>query len=591
MSKKFWTYWCVWMLLDLVTAVLMELYTDEGYYWMWSQHMDWGYYDHPPMVAAWIWLSSHLWPLGGGLSVRLVTVLMHGVTLWLMAKITFGTQREHPAERSLAREEDVFFLVAGSLVMFTVAGFLTTPDAPMLLFTSAFFLCLERYFKSPALKEEREKWLWAIGIGVCLALMTYSKYMVVPVLGLVVVANPKLMKDVKMWVALLVAGILILPHILWQVKMGFPSLQFHLVARSDPFEWGYLLDYIPNQLIVFNPILLVLGVILSVKILWGKNKSEDAFERTMAWQILGFEAFFALMTFRGHVEPHWTMTCSIAIVVVGGRWMIDRLRQLDRPADYLTADAVRPAAPVRFVYWGLVVIVGLIMVARVVLWANILPIQTGLGSKKVRYESMKELSEGRPVVFAGSFQWTSMYQWFEHEPAILVHDLRHYRHTQYEFWHLEMPYQGKPVCVLEPMPGAMPVQTPTDELYKRLIERFQATDGIEIRPVEPERRKTAMLKEDGLEIEVEVENPYGVDFEWRHSEMPVQLCIAGLVDNEWQVVWNVQRLGREDVIHAGGKAVYRISANAPWFKKEQKICIGLHNGIVLTKNSEWITLD
>jgi 4-amino-4-deoxy-L-arabinose transferase-like glycosyltransferase len=30
--------------LDALTA-------DEAYYWMWSKHLAFGYYDHPPMVA------------------------------------------------------------------------------------------------------------------------------------------------------------------------------------------------------------------------------------------------------------------------------------------------------------------------------------------------------------------------------------------------------------------------------------------------------------------------------------------------------------------------------------------------------------
>ena len=46
------------ILLRLVYAGLAELIPDEAYYWQYSQHMDLGYYDHPPMVSWLIWLGT-----------------------------------------------------------------------------------------------------------------------------------------------------------------------------------------------------------------------------------------------------------------------------------------------------------------------------------------------------------------------------------------------------------------------------------------------------------------------------------------------------------------------------------------------------
>jgi 4-amino-4-deoxy-L-arabinose transferase-like glycosyltransferase len=30
----------------------LTLYIDEAYYWVWAQHLDWGYYSKPPVIAA-----------------------------------------------------------------------------------------------------------------------------------------------------------------------------------------------------------------------------------------------------------------------------------------------------------------------------------------------------------------------------------------------------------------------------------------------------------------------------------------------------------------------------------------------------------
>ena len=37
--------------LRLVSATWTPLTFDEAYYWMWSKHLAFGYYDHPPAVA------------------------------------------------------------------------------------------------------------------------------------------------------------------------------------------------------------------------------------------------------------------------------------------------------------------------------------------------------------------------------------------------------------------------------------------------------------------------------------------------------------------------------------------------------------
>ena len=39
------------VVLRLVAAAWTPLTFDEAYYWMWSKHLAFGYYDHPPAVA------------------------------------------------------------------------------------------------------------------------------------------------------------------------------------------------------------------------------------------------------------------------------------------------------------------------------------------------------------------------------------------------------------------------------------------------------------------------------------------------------------------------------------------------------------
>src|SRR3984885_16193892 len=62
------------LLLRLVRAAYTPLTFDEAYYWMWSKHLAFGYYDHPPMVA--LVIRAGTWLAGDTeFGVRLVSIL------------------------------------------------------------------------------------------------------------------------------------------------------------------------------------------------------------------------------------------------------------------------------------------------------------------------------------------------------------------------------------------------------------------------------------------------------------------------------------------------------------------------------------
>lgn len=82
------------------------------------------------------------------------------------------------------------------------------------------------------------------------------------VLFFVVLANLKLLRNKYFYLAAGVALLLFVPHIVWQVDNGFPSLSYHLYERSAPaYKLRYTLEYPLNQLAVFGPFLLPVMVL------------------------------------------------------------------------------------------------------------------------------------------------------------------------------------------------------------------------------------------------------------------------------------------------------------------------------------------
>jgi len=401
----------------MLCALFCEIHADEAYYRLYGQFPDWGYFDHPPMVGLMTALSGALIPATSlmlkNLSVRLVTVFAHVATVYVIWRTIVGenTDRDNGTQTGLLWH---FLLVAASMPMFCVYGFMTTPDAPLLFFTALFYYAYRRYLRE-------DSWGMTVLLGLSMAGMLYSKYIAVLVIGLTVLGNWRLLREGKAWAAVGIAAVVMMPHLWWQYANHFPSFTYHLVSRATAYTPLYTLEFIPNQWAVFNPVVWALMLWLGVR----QIRRGDAFGRSAGMTIVGMQVFFLLMSLRGHVEPHWTVASAVPVIVL------------------LTEE---PAIWRKGVQIALGVCVGLVLVARVILMLNILPAQTGLANKQALYEQLHEEAQGLPIVFDGSFQPPSLYRFYYNDEAVLVRNAGD-RYTQFEIWHLERELLGKPACV------------------------------------------------------------------------------------------------------------------------------------------------
>ncbi len=236
-KKIFLALLLVWFTLNLIQALFMEILSDEAYYKLYAEHLDWGYYDHPPMVALMIKASSFFF--SGNLGIRFLTVLLQLFTLLL---IWMTIENKESGNHKVY----TFFIVSGSIFMFTGYGVITAPDAPLLFFTALFLYSYRKFIGS-------QKWTFTLLLAVSMAALVYSKYQAVLVIGFAVLSNLVLLRRFRFWIAGILAVILVFPHFYWQFSHDFPSLQYHLVYRLENFKVKHILEYLPNQLILMNP--------------------------------------------------------------------------------------------------------------------------------------------------------------------------------------------------------------------------------------------------------------------------------------------------------------------------------------------------
>ena len=546
-QKLFYILLVIWMLADLLQAIFTPVFSDEAYYALYGQFLDWGYYDHPPMVALLTAFSGALFK--GNLSIRLATVLIHGGTVWLIWKTL--------VPKSLTKKDVwIFFTVAASLVLFSVYGFITTPDAPLLFFTALFFYLYRHYLDNP-------KWLVALALGLTIAAMLYSKYMAVLVVGFVLLSNFILLKDYKLWVAVLLAAVLFVPHLLWQVHNNFPSFQYHLLDRNEGFHLQFLLEYFPNQLLVFNPVCFCLALYFC----WKRRKTDNLFERACLFTIVGFIFFFWVMALKDHSEPHWTMAASVPMIIL--LWQELRKEQWHR---WL----IRGVVPI------VVILTLLRFAAPPLMNRNFLNV---LGDRK-KFAVIHECCGHTPVVFVGSFQDPSLYHFYTGEKTALIGPF-YIRRTQFDIWQFDKEFQGKPAYVLDtkvhkrkPKKGYDLVEKGDVAFHLHKTESFQGANRIQI---DVDRYR---IVGDSLYLDLTLSNPYGIPFIFDHSEFPITMS-AVYPQKDGRMPRHSCPVPPGIVIPSGGSVSLSTVAK---YIPDAPVVICLYNGICRSANSKPLKL-
>lgn len=191
-------------------------FRDELYYIACSDYLAFGYVDQPPLSIALLALSRSLF--GDSLfALRLLPGIAGAATVFLSALIArkLGAGIFGQALTALA--------VLFSPVLLGQSRYYSMNVFDILLWTAAVALTLI------IIKDDRPG-LWPL-FGVIVGLGLQNKYsmaflVIGLVAGLLLTSHRKHLGNISFWAGCLVAGAIFIPHVIWQIQTGFPSVEF-----------------------------------------------------------------------------------------------------------------------------------------------------------------------------------------------------------------------------------------------------------------------------------------------------------------------------------------------------------------------------
>lgn len=401
-------FYSTWLILALAQSASTELIADEAYYWVYSRFPDWGYFDHPPMIA--VLIRSGYTIFHNELGVRLICAVLSTLTILIIELLT---ERKNPL---------LFYLIVLSIGILQIAGFLAVPDTPLLFFTAVFFYTYRRFV-------QKLNWQNSLLLGIAISLLFYTKYHGLLIVLFAFLSNLKLFTRWQTWLVGLFVLLLYSPHLLWQWQHDWVSFRYHLFESNvSAYRLSYTTDYLLGQLLLAGPFA---GFILLPAAFMYKTKDET--EKALKFALLGVYLIFLISSFRGKVEVNWTMPALVPLIVLSHQFIIDK------------TSWVKPLRIIAFI--SLILIVA----GRFYLVIDIGPdnsVKNRFHNNRVWAEAITEKTKDIPVVFYNSYQRASLF-WFYSGIQSHSHNPYWDRRSNYNFWPTESNLLGKNVFIAD----------------------------------------------------------------------------------------------------------------------------------------------
>ncbi|MBV9532814.1 MAG: glycosyltransferase family 39 protein [Bradyrhizobium sp.] len=241
--------------LRIAYAHLIDLRTDEAYYWTWSKEHVLCFLDHPPMIAWFIRLGTAIFG-DTNLGVRFAGILAMLVTQLLLADIARRMTHD-------IRAVVLAVLMPEAAVYYGLLTAKVSPDTAVIPFALAAVWALLRLAES----NNPRWWLVAGAFGGLSLLSKFTAVMLLPAIAaftLVPDWRARWLKSPYPWLAALIAVVLFLPVLIWNAQHDWASLRFQLVRATAMHETSLrtVFDYIGLQLGL-------VGLVLLPVVLWG----------------------------------------------------------------------------------------------------------------------------------------------------------------------------------------------------------------------------------------------------------------------------------------------------------------------------------
>jgi 4-amino-4-deoxy-L-arabinose transferase-like glycosyltransferase len=215
--------------MRVVHASLVDLRTDEAYYWTWSKESVLSFLDHPPMIAWFIRFGTAIFG-DTNFGVRFAGLVAMLVTQLLLADIVRRVTHD-------LRAVMIALLMMEAALYYGLLMAKVSPDIALIPFLTAMVWALVRLAES-----DDARWWLAAGVFAGLALLSkFTAALMLPAVAAFMLVprwRARWLHSLYPWAAALIAFALFLPVVIWNLQHDWASFRFQFVRAAATHEWS-----------------------------------------------------------------------------------------------------------------------------------------------------------------------------------------------------------------------------------------------------------------------------------------------------------------------------------------------------------------
>lgn len=300
-------------------ALILEFGNDEVYYWTYGLHLEWNYFDHPPMVALLTRLTSFNLHFRSEFFIRLGPIICAAINTWLVYLIG----------RKIKDERAGWYaglLYCSSFYCSIIAGTFILPDSPQLLFwVLSLFLMTE--ITGENLQDKRKGLLLlllGVTIGLCIMSKVHGIFLWVGFGPYILFFQRKLLSNPYLYGAVLLTVMIISPIFIWNWKNDFITWSFHndrVGFFGKRLDIDSFLQQVFGSAFYNNPVNFVLYVIALISV--GRKKMPVSSNWLRLYLLLGLPLIGVLLVMSVFNEtlPHWSGPAYISILLLTAAYL------------------------------------------------------------------------------------------------------------------------------------------------------------------------------------------------------------------------------------------------------------------------------
>jgi len=282
-------------------------FRDEFYYIACGEHLDWGYVDHPPLVALVAWTTRHL--LGDSIVAARLPAALAGAATAIVAGLLaheLGAKRFGQGLAALAVLVATIYLPLQHILSMNAWE-------PLLWAGVALFVV------RGVDRGRTREWMYA---GVLAGIALQNKHSMLffgfaLVVGFVLSPARRTLLARGPWLMGGIAAAIFLPNVLWEIRHGWPTLEFMQHARAHKNVALPPVAFVLQQVLVMNPV---------NAIVWASGLGWLLCAPTArGWRFLGWAYVTLLVLFIGtggkdyYLAPYYPMLFAAGAVAIE-RW-------------------------------------------------------------------------------------------------------------------------------------------------------------------------------------------------------------------------------------------------------------------------------